>query len=414
VELKTLWRNCGPGLVVAATGLGAGDIVAAAIAGAQFGTALLWAVALGGLLKFGLNEGIGRWQLLTGTTLLEGWIRELPKFISWYFFLYLIVWSFMVAAAMMAATGLAAYALWPVMSVTQWGMLHAVVAFAIVLTGAWRLLETLMKFFMALMFVTILVCAALVLADTPEILLGLVQPSLPDGSLTAVLSVMGGVGGSVTLLSYGYWIQEAGWKGPQRLNTMRWDLAIAYSLTALFAISVMLLAAGLKPEVVAGNNMAVAVANQLIPITGVAGKWIFLCGFWGAVFSSMIGVWHGVPYLFANFVQYYHQHNHTQQADVSVLQRQGSLSTSVPYRGYLVYMCFLPMLLLLQDRPVWIVVLYAVTGAFFMPLLAVLLLYMNSLRSRLGVHVSNRYIQGLLIACLVLFGFLLIQDMQNW
>lgn len=414
MELKTLWRNCGPGLVVAATGLGAGDIVAAAIAGAQFGTALLWAVALGGLLKFALNEGIGRWQLLTGTTLLEGWIRELPKFISWYFFLYLIVWSFMVAAAMMAATGLAAYALWPVMSVTQWGMLHAVVAFAIVLTGAWRLLETLMKFFMALMFVTILVCAALVLADAPEILLGLVQPSMPEGSLTAVLSVMGGVGGSVTLLSYGYWIQEAGWKGPQRLSTMRWDLGIAYSLTALFAISIMLLAAGLKPEVVAGNNMALTVANQLIPIAGVAGKWIFLCGFWGAVFSSMIGVWHGVPYLFANFVQYYHQHNHTQKADVSVLQRQSSLSTSVPYRGYLVYMCFLPMLLLLQDRPVWIVVLYAVTGAFFMPLLAALLLYMNSLRSRLGAHVSNRYIQGLLIACLVLFGYLLIQDMQNW
>jgi Mn2+/Fe2+ NRAMP family transporter len=149
--LKRLWRDTGPGLVVAATGLGAGDIVAAAVAGAEFGTTLLWAVAVGGLLKFCLNEGIGRWQLITGSTLLEGWMLELPRYISWYFAAYLVFWSFMVAAAMMSATGLAAYGLWPVLSVTQWGMLHAVVAFVIVLGGAWRMLEGLMKFFIALM-----------------------------------------------------------------------------------------------------------------------------------------------------------------------------------------------------------------------------------------------------------------------
>src|SRR5690606_38615476 len=135
--------------------------------------------------------------------------------VSWYFFAYLLLWSFMVAAAMMAATGLAAFALWPVLPVTAWGMLHAVIALAIVWTGAWRLLETLMKTFIALMFVTIIICAAMVLPDSPGLLAGILQPGLPDGSLTAVLSVMGGVGGSVTLMSYGYWMQEAGWKGAE-------------------------------------------------------------------------------------------------------------------------------------------------------------------------------------------------------
>src|SRR5690606_28754579 len=116
----------------------------------------------------------------------------------------------------------AAYALWPVFSVTTWGILHALVAFVIVWTGAWRMLETLMKLFIALMFVTIIICAALVLPQTPELWSGMLRPSIPAGSLTAVLSVMGGVGGSVTLMSYGYWMQEAGWKSPARLQTMRW------------------------------------------------------------------------------------------------------------------------------------------------------------------------------------------------
>src|SRR5690606_6435031 len=155
-----------------------------------------------------------------------------------------------------------------------------------------------------------LLCTLLLLWHDPAMLGTLAWPSLPDQSLTAILSVMGGVGGSVTLLSYGYWIREEGWSGPGRLRSMRWDLGVAYALTALFGMAIMLLGAGLKPEVVAGNGMALALAlaSQLEPAIGPAGKWIFLVGFWGATFSSMLGVWHGVPYLFANFVQHYRQH----------------------------------------------------------------------------------------------------------
>ena len=62
----------GPGIAIAATGVGAGDMVAAAAAGAKHGHALVWAAVVGAVLKFVLNEGLARWQLATGTTLLEG------------------------------------------------------------------------------------------------------------------------------------------------------------------------------------------------------------------------------------------------------------------------------------------------------------------------------------------------------
>ena len=42
------------------------------------------------------------------------------------------------------------------------------------------------------------------------------------------------------------------------------------------------------------------------------------------------------------------------------------------------------MLLLLVNQPVWLVIIYAVAGAFFMPLLALLLLLMNNRRSWVG------------------------------
>jgi Mn2+/Fe2+ NRAMP family transporter len=39
-------RDIGPGIVIAATGLGAGDLIAASVAGAKYGIALLRALPL--------------------------------------------------------------------------------------------------------------------------------------------------------------------------------------------------------------------------------------------------------------------------------------------------------------------------------------------------------------------------------
>ena len=50
-EAPSTWgsrlRLIGPGLVVAATGVGAGDMVSSLTAGTEYGTVLVWAVVLG-------------------------------------------------------------------------------------------------------------------------------------------------------------------------------------------------------------------------------------------------------------------------------------------------------------------------------------------------------------------------------
>ena len=74
-----MWRHLGPGIVVAATGVGAGDLVATLIAGSRFGYALLWAAVLGCIVKIALSEGSARYHLATGSTILAGW-RSLGTF----------------------------------------------------------------------------------------------------------------------------------------------------------------------------------------------------------------------------------------------------------------------------------------------------------------------------------------------
>ena len=398
------FKDIGPGLVIAATGLGAGDLIAASVAGARFGTTILWAAVVGAIMKYAMNEGLTRWQLATGSTLLEGWVQRLPKFISLYFFIYLLLWSFIVAGALIAGTGLAAHALYPELSVELWGILHSLLALALVIIGRYSLLERLMKFFMGLMLLVVITCAILVAPGISGILSGLLIPSIPDGSVLFIFSVIGGVGGSVTLLCYGYWIRERDWTRREDLPRTRYDLVIAYALTGLFGIAIIIVAAGVEPEVITGPEMALGIAGKLEEIVGPFGKWCFLIGFWSAVFSSMLGVWQGVPYLFADFVQQY-----TWQPDKPMAVNTGSKA----YRGYLFYLALPPMLLLLIGKPVWLIITYAVAGAFFMPLLALLLLLMNNRSAWLGDLKNGWFTNLLLLLSVLVFGLLTYTELSR-
>src|SRR6187401_331635 len=95
----------GPGMIVAATGVGAGDLATGAFTGSKLGLAILWAVVLGAVLKFTVNEGLARWQLATGQTLLEGVARHLGRWAIGLFLAYLLFWTYFVASALMNACG---------------------------------------------------------------------------------------------------------------------------------------------------------------------------------------------------------------------------------------------------------------------------------------------------------------------
>jgi Mn2+/Fe2+ NRAMP family transporter len=235
-------RTLGPGLAIAATGVGAGDLLAAMLAGADFAELLVWVIVAGAVLKLALNEGVARWQLATGSTLLEGWCRHLGRVFQAYFLVYLVLWSFIVAGGLMSACGVAAHALVPAVSIRSWAVAHSLAAVALVAIGRYVLFERAMKALIGLMVVTLLVSVALVGPDLGAAVRGLI-PTLPRGSAAATLSLMGGVGGSVTLLSYGYWIREKEWIGGGFLGRVRLDLAVGYALTGLFGVAMLLLSA---------------------------------------------------------------------------------------------------------------------------------------------------------------------------
>ncbi|HMB70866.1 MAG TPA: Nramp family divalent metal transporter, partial [bacterium] len=235
-------RLVGPGIAVAATGVGAGDLVAAAKAGATYGLPVLWAAGLGAVLKFVLAEGIARWQLATGTTVLEGWVDRFGPVIRAWFLVYLVLWTLIVAAALMSACGLAIHALVPAVPVPVGGVLHGLAALVFVWFEGYGRFERLMKAAIGVMFVSILGTAVVQAPPLAETVRGMLVPTVPAGSSVLLLGVVGGVGGTLTLLSYNYWMREKGWDGPAWTRGVRVDLATGYVLTGVFGVALTLLA----------------------------------------------------------------------------------------------------------------------------------------------------------------------------
>lgn len=424
-----------PGLLVAATGVGAGDLFTASLAGSKLKLAILWAAPVGALLKWTLNEGLARWQLATGTTLLEGWSQRLGRWVEWTFFAYLLVWSMVVGGAMITACGVAGSSFIqlgePATSKIIWGVIHSLAGLALVWWGGFKLFERLMAASVAVMFICVLLTAMLLpgrdLSDTPlagtvapswgEVLQGFIPGPIPKEGVGWFLGVLGGVGGTVTLLSYGYWVREAGRSGEQGIRECRIDLAVAYALTAFFGSAMMIIGSIAQLEG-KGPETAGVLASTLHSVLGPTGQWAFLIGFWGAVFSSLLGVWQGVPYLFADFLQIRQRYalqrragdavDGEQQA-VGVDRDEVSFTRSKAYRGYLIALAIVPLPLLFR-KVEHVQLLYAVLGAFFMPLLALTLLLMNNRRDWVGAHRSGWVINTILVITLLFFGFVGVQE----
>lgn len=367
------WRvisQVGPGIAIAATGVGAADLVASTVAGARFGTTLAWAILVGALLKFALNEGVARWHVSTGTSVLQGWARYLGKPALAIFVLYLSVWSLVVCGGLIVGSGLAAHSVFPGISRQLWGVLQALVALAMVWWGSYERFEQWMKVIIGVMFVAI-VGSAVVTGFTVTTPLQL--PSMPEGSLPMTLGLAGGVGGSVTMMVYGYWIKERNWDSAASLPMVRIDLSIAYGVTGLLALGAMLLASQtLMPQGIAveGQQGLIQMALMLKTHLGSVGQWVFLIGFWGAAFSSLLGVLQGIPYLFADIV-------HSWTEETTTFDYSDAENT-VAYKICLVYLVLPSMAFVFYDRPIWLMVIYAAVSSFFLPVLATALLVMNN------------------------------------
>ncbi|MEV8390674.1 MULTISPECIES: Nramp family divalent metal transporter [unclassified Streptomyces] len=386
---KSSWTYIGPGIVVAATGVGAGDLVATLIAGSKFGYTLMWAAVIGCVVKISLAEAAGRWHLATGRTLFEGW-RSLGRWTTVYFAVYVLVWGFVYGATAMSSSALPIVALFPDgPGLKTWAVITGLIGLVFVWFNQYAVFERVMTVLIGVMFVVVMYVAIRVAPDFGASFAGLL-PVLPDGSLLYTLGLIGGVGGTITMAAYGYWVNAKGWTNTGWMKVMRLDNRVAYITTGLFVVAMLIIGAELlhssQIALTKGDRGLIDLGVILEDRFGATTAKLFLVGFFATSFSSLIGVWHGVSLMFADFVERIRRDRVGAAADESRRTTEevaaGERERSVPFRAYLLWLTFPPISLLFLDEPFGLVVVYGVLGAFFMPFLALTLVWLlNSSRT---------------------------------
>ncbi|MGW7095943.1 Nramp family divalent metal transporter [Streptomyces sp. NPDC054874] len=415
---KSSWKYIGPGIVVAATGVGAGDLVATLIAGSKFGYTLMWAAVIGCVVKISLAEAAGRWHLATGRTLFDGW-RSLGPWTTVYFAVYVVLWGFLYGATAMSSSALPIVALFPDgPGLKFWAIVTGLIGLAFVWFNRYAVFEKVMTVLIGIMFVVVVYVAARVVPDVGASFAGLL-PVLPDGSLLYTLGLIGGVGGTITMAAYGYWVNAKGWSNSSWMKVMRLDNRVAYITTGVFVVAMLIVGAELlhasQTALTSGDRGLIDLGKVLEDRFGAGTAKLFLVGFFATSFSSLIGVWHGVSLMFADFVERFRapaagaaKTEEHEGPDVAE-RRQRSL----PFRAYLLWLTFPPMTLLWLDQPFGLVIAYGVLGAFFMPFLALTLIWLlNS--SRTPAEWRNGWVSnGMLALSGMLFLVLCVQQVRE-
>ena len=408
---RTVLKLLGPGLLLAATGIGGGDLATASFVGDMLGTSVLWAAVVAAFLKYVVTEGLTRWQLATGDTLLEGVAHRLGRGVIAVFLLYLLLWSFFVGSAQMSANGVTLHALIPAFADARtgkivFGVLSSLAGLALVLLGGYRMFEIAMRVCIGTMFVIVVITAVVLWPGTSAVITGLLVPRIPAVGAEAVVwtvALIGGLGGTLTVLSYGYWLREEGRTAPEDLPGCRLDLGASYAMTAIFGIAMMIIGSTIHVQG-EGTALLVALSDRLGVALGPVGKWLFLFGTFGAVFSSLLGVWQAAPYLFADCWRL------TFAAPGS---RVVVDTRAAPYRVFLVVLAVVPMIGLFSSfREVQ--KLYTVIGAYVFPLLALVLLVFNGRAAWVGARFKNRPLTVLaLLGVLIFFSWLALANIES-
>jgi Mn2+/Fe2+ NRAMP family transporter len=314
--LKGVLRNIGPGIVVAGSVVGAGELLVAPRVGAELGFEMLWAVVFACFAKFFVQLELGRQCILYDRTTIQildrvpGWRFRNTSWIVWLCIAGYFSVSLTLIGILGSVAGLMAVVA-PALSQRAWAVISFLAMCVLLYRGLYRDLET-MVIGMVAVFSLVVVASLFMLHGTPyavgaaDLALGL-RFALPEDGAFVALALMGAVGTTaVELFMYPYWVREKGYPqfvGP-RDDTPEWRSryrgwmrvltvdALVCTLVALIVTCAyyVLGAAVLGHRKVIPEGMRVVEQVSLI-FTETLGGWaysLFMFGAFCTLFSSLL------------------------------------------------------------------------------------------------------------------------------
>jgi len=417
-------RRIGPGIVLAGSIVGSGELIATTTLGAQVGYSALWLILLSCLVKPVVQAEMGRYTIATGETGLEAFDRVPgPRLgASW------VVWSFaaMVLMTMVQVGGIfggvaqVMAILVPSVPVAAWILAFVALTLALLLGGAYERMERLAMVKVAL-FTTITVLAAVVLSrmsayfSWADVGRGLV-PQVPPRGLATAVAVFGitGVGAS-ELFMYPYWCVEKGYArftGPREdtpawraraagwIRVMHVDITCSLVVYTLATVAFYLLGAGVlhgMGVVPSARDMIPVLSNIYTRTLGPWALWLFYAGALVTLYGTIVANAAGQSRQLADMMRV-----------LGLFPRHDYARRLVWRRLFVVILTVVPAVLYLRlNSPVRMVVAGGIAQSVMLPVFAGAVLYLRHRRLPPEVRPPSWVTAALWLASLLMLSFVL-------
>lgn len=309
-------KSLGPGLILAASIVGSGELIATTRTGAEAGFAFLWLIILGCTIKVFTQIEICRHCITHGETTVTA-LNRIPKmgpFIAWFWLVTFLI-GLGQLGGIVGGVGQAVAIFLPVAgehSDKFWAGIVTVATVGMLLRGGFTFIEIFCTALVA-SFTFLTIGNLFALQTQPDWAIGWADlkaglsfgfPESP-GALITALAAFGIIGiGAAELVAYPYWCLEKGygkWIGPRGgdpgwadrargwVRVLQWDAWGSMVVYTLSTVAFYLLGAavlnrmGLVP---AGSEMIATLAEIYGPVFGNAGKMILLVGAFAVLFST--------------------------------------------------------------------------------------------------------------------------------
>ncbi len=246
--------------VLAAAFIGPGTVTTCGVAGASFGTSLLWALGFSVVATLVLQEASARLTVRSGRDLARALRESYHGGPGGGAILVLVLGAILLGNAAYQAGNLlgAAAGAGLILGAAPWTLALAAGAVAAVLlwVGAPRTVARLLALLVALMGVAFLVTASQVHPAASEIVRGLLVPSSPAGAGLLILGLVG-----TTVVPYNLFLGSGLAEG-QELGNVRFGLTVAIVLGGVISMGVLVVGAA-TPGPFAFGAVAAALSGRL-------------------------------------------------------------------------------------------------------------------------------------------------------
>ena len=272
--------SIGPGIFCIGYTVGTGSVTSMAKAGSQYGSQLLWVLAISCIFSWTLMEAYGRYAVVTGRTAVSSFKTDLKfgKILAIALIIGIVAgqWN-----SLSGIVGLSANALYeisrlflPNLSVDNYwavlgiAILILAVLYFLLIVGKYAFFEKILIIFVTFMGISFLVSMFIVFPAPGEIAIGLI-PSIPkgEGGNLMVAAFVGTTMAAPTFIVRPLLMQGKGW-GKDHVKSQTRDAFSSALLMFLISGSIMITAMGAMFYKGLTINKVIDMVHTLEPVAG--------------------------------------------------------------------------------------------------------------------------------------------------